>query len=551
MVRSMMSFQGKRELLGQVAPRYREASREQKTVILNEFIAATGYARKYAIRLLTLRVISSPVPIRRPRARRYGKEVQEALSIAWAATNYIASKRLAPFLEELVPALEEHGHLKLSEEARSQLCRISHATIDRILRPLYAGNAPRGISTTKRGTLLKHQVPVRTFADWNDIQPGFLEADLVAHCGRSVEGAFLHTLVLTDIATAWVECLPLRYRSQHAVIQALEQARRLLPFPLLGLDTDNGSEFLNAEVLAYCEREKITFTRGRAYKKNDQCFVEQKNGAVVRQLVGYDRFEGERAYRQLAELYRGVRLYINFFQPSMKLQTKHRDGCKVRCTYDSAQTPFQRLRASLGANERKRLQVIFQALDPVRLLRQIEALQDALWKHAVVPTTESSEKHPETGTKPELRFTASACGGHLDEPSLESLDSSLLRTWPGERGKRKYHRTKPPRRLRSWRTRPDPFEAVWAEICGWLASNPERTAKSLFSDLQQHYPGQFTDGQLRTLQRRVQAWRAKAILTFNDQWLEEDLLATEVLPPPLGVIMEPNGNRIAWSTQLV
>jgi hypothetical protein len=539
----MMSFQGKRELLAQVAPRYREASRKEKSVILNEFIAATGYARKYAIRLLTLRVISSPGPVRRPRARRYGKEVQEALTIAWAATNYIGSKRLAPFLEELVPALEEHGHLKLSEEARAQLCRISHATIDRILRPLYAGKTPRGISTTKRGTLLKHQVPVRTFADWNKIQPGFLEADLVAHCGRSVEGAFLHTLVLTDIATAWVECLPLRYRSQHAVIQALDQVRRLLPFTMLGLDTDNGSEFLNAEVLAYCEREQITFTRGRAYKKNDQCFVEQKNGAVVRQLVGYDRFEGERAYRQLAELYRGIRLYINFFQPSMKLKTKHRDGSKVRCTYNSAQTPFQRLRSSLGAEECKRLQAIFQALDPVRLLRQIESLQDALWKHAVLPTTESA-KPTESEIQPEVRFTATACGGHLDE---KSLNFSL--TCPSERRKRKYHRTKPPRRLRYWRTRPDPFAAVWAEICQWLGSNPERTAKSLFSDLQQQYPGQFPDGQLRTMQRRVQAWRAQAILTFNDQWLEEDLLATEVLPRPLGVIMEPHDVPNAWSTQ--
>jgi hypothetical protein len=345
----------------------------------------------------------------------------------------------------LVPVLEEHGHLQLSEEARAQLCRISHATIDRILRPLYAGEAPRGISTTKRGTLLKHQVPVRTFADWNEIQPGFFEADLVAHCGRSVEGAFLHTLVLTDIATAWVECLPLRYRSQHAVIQALDQARRLLPFAMLGLDTDNGTEFLNAEVLGYCERERITFTRGRAYKKNDQCFVEQKNGAVVRQLVGYDRFEGERAYRQLAELYRGVRLYINFFQPSMKLKTKYRNGSRVRCTYDTAQTPFQRLRSSLDANELKRLQSIFQALDPVRLLQQIEAMQDALWKHAVLPT-ESSEKHPETGSQPEVRFTAIACSSHVNEKSLENpaLTGALpphprsLSLWrPPERQERK------------------------------------------------------------------------------------------------------------------
>jgi len=542
----MMSFQGKRELLAQVAPRYREAGRKEKSVILNEFIAATGYARKYAIRLLTMRMISSPGPVRRPRARRYGKEVQEALTIAWAATNYIGSKRLAPFLEELVPALEEHGHLRLSEEARAQLCRISHATIDRILRPLYAGDAPRGISTTKRGTLLKHQVPVRTFADWNEVQPGFLEADLVAHCGRSVEGAFLHTLVLTDIATAWVECLPLRYRSQHAVVQALDQARRLLPFSMLGLDTDNGSEFINAEVLGYCEREKITFTRGRAYKKNDQCFVEQKKGAVVGQLVGYDRFEGERAYRQLAELYRGVRLYINFFQPSMKLKTKHRDGSKVRCTYDTAQTPFQRLRAALDNDELKRLQAIFQALDPVRLLRQIEALQDALWKHAVLPTTDNSNRQREIETMPELQFIANICGSQSGENAEMIRDNSLTR--PAERKKRRYHRTKPPRRLRHWRTRKDPFETVWDEICQWLTANPERTAKSLFTELHQHYPGQFPDNQLRTLQRRVQAWRAKAILTFNDQWLEEDLLATEVLPRPLGVAMEPNDIRSECST---
>ena len=375
--------------------------------------------------------------------------------------------------------MKQHGHLKLSEGVRAQLVHISPATIDRILRPLWAGEAPRGISTTKRGTLLKHQVPIRTFADWNEIQPGFMEADLVAHCGRSVEGAFLHTLVLTDIATAWVECLPLRHRSQHTVIQALDRARRLLPFPMLGLDTDNGTEFLNAELLAYCEREKITFTRGRAYKKNDQCFVEQKNGAVVRQLVGYDRFEGEKAYRQLAELYRGVRLYINFFQPSMKLKTKHRDGSKVRCTYDTAQTPFQRLRSSLDAEELKRLRAIFQALDPVRLLRQIETLQDALWRHAVLPTADNSDRHGEMEAGTELRFTASSCGGQLDE---NTQVSGAATHYPARRSvrKRKYHRTKAPRRPRSLADRKDPFETVWDEICQWLAVNPERTAKSLF-----------------------------------------------------------------------
>jgi hypothetical protein len=287
-----------------------------------------------------------------------------------------------------------------------------------------SGRAPHpGGSARPNPTLLKHQVPVRTFADWQETQPGFLEADLVAHCGCSTAGSYLHTLVLTDIATFWVECLPLRHRSQHTVVQALDRARRLLPFPLLGLDTDNGSEFLNAELLAYCAREKISFTRGRAYRKNDQCYVEQKNGAVVRQLVGYDRLEGERAYRQLAELYRGVRLYVNFFQPSMKLKTKYREGSRVRRTYDPAQTPWQRLRAA-GAENFEKLPSIYNSLDPLRLLRQIETLQDALWRHAVLPKADQAGAPASPGL-PEVRFQAGACS-HLDS---QALDSSSTAKW--------------------------------------------------------------------------------------------------------------------------
>ncbi|MDP6419746.1 MAG: transposase, partial [SAR202 cluster bacterium] len=273
-----MSLQSKRELLYQVAPRYRESDRRQKSVILNEFVATTGYARKYAIRLLT-----SPVdPLRRgnrPRARWYGAAVQEALAVTWAAANYICGKRLVPFLPELIPVMERHGYLALTNEVREQLLAVSPATADRLLRPYRQKVSPRGIGTTRSGPLLKHQVPVRTFADWTENEPGFMEADLVAHCGHRAEGAFLYTLVLTDIATGWTECLPLLYRTQEAVIQALGRTRQLLPMRLLGLDTDNGSEFLNAEVIGYCEQEQITFTRGRAYKKNDQCYVEQKNGS--------------------------------------------------------------------------------------------------------------------------------------------------------------------------------------------------------------------------------------------------------------------------------
>lgn len=247
-----MSFRAKRELLLQISGRYQAASHQQKSLILDEFIAVTGYARKYAIRLLTQPVPAPVAVITRPRARRYGPPVQEALRVAWAAANGICGKRLVPFLPELVASLERHGHLHLTDEVRDQLLGLS------------AAQAPRSLATTKPGALLKRQIPIRTFAGWDEAQPGFVEADRVAHCGQRAEGAFLYTLVLTDVATGWTECLPLLHRGQHAVIHALDRARQLLPFPLLGLDTDNGGEFLNEELLAYCRRERITFTRGRA-----------------------------------------------------------------------------------------------------------------------------------------------------------------------------------------------------------------------------------------------------------------------------------------------
>lgn len=211
---------------------------------------------------------------------------------------------------------------------------INSATADRLLQSLRQRERKKGIGTTKAGSLLKHQIPIRTFADWDDAEPGFFEADLVAHCGTSAEGSFLQTFTLTDVATGWTECLPLLYRAQHAVLTALDRADVLLPFPIRGLDTDNGSEFLNAELFAYCVQHAITFTRGRVARKNDRCDVEQKNGSIVRHFVGYDRFEGELAYRQLGELYRALRLYVNFFQPSMKLKAKRREGAlrRFRCS---------------------------------------------------------------------------------------------------------------------------------------------------------------------------------------------------------------------------
>jgi hypothetical protein len=534
-----MSIQAKRELLARVAPRYREARHSQKSVILDEFLAATGYDRKYAIRLLA-HPPATPTPIRRSRSRRYGPAVQDALATVWAAANFICGKRLVPFLPTLVESLERHGHLALSEEVRAQLLALSAATADRILRRLRQGDQPRGVGTTKRGALLKHQVPIRTFADWTETTPGFFEADLVAHCGSDASGAYLYSLVLTDVATTWTECFALRARTADLVIRQIEAARQVLPFSLLGLDTDGGSEFLNNDLIAYCEREHITFTRGRAYRKNDQCFVEQKNGSIVRQLVGYDRYEGEVAYRQLTELYRAVRLYVNCFQPSMKLHEKRRAGSRVRKRYDRAQTPLQRLLAigDLSAATREHLERLAAALDPVRLLEQVRALQEALWRHAVHRTAKGSAAIVSLVTGPDVRFDAAGC---LAPTSVTTNDGDVSLRPPApdaaatER-RRRYRRTAAPRGPRTYRTRPDPFAAVHEELHRRFLAAPGRTVKQLFQELQAEYPGQYPNVLLRTLQRRVREWRSTIILAFDDAVLAADQQVLRAPSPQLRAI---------------
>jgi hypothetical protein len=505
-----LSFRSKRELLLQIAPRYKEASPALKIVILDEFVAATGYARKYALRLLN-QPVAPKLKIERPRPPQYGPEVQQALHLAWTAANHICAKRLIPFLPTLVESLERHGHLQLTAQCRTQLLSMSPATADRILGP-YRKQERHGISTTRSGTLLKKQIPIRTFQDWNETQPGFMEADLVAHCGTSAEGSYLYTLTLTDIATGWTECLPLLNRGQEAVVAALKRARQLLPFPLLGIDTDNGVEFINMELLAYCEAEQINFTRGRPRRSNDQCYVEQKNGQIVRQVVGYDRFTGEQACRQLTELYRALRVYVNCFQPSMKLQSKEREGSRVRRTYDQAQTPMQRLLASsiLSPTKQQELFQITEVLDPLRLLTQLEHLQKALWRHAV---TVSSEQKP-SALAP-LPFEVSLCTQEkVPASGIPGTPPSLLK----QQRKRKYQKTGRPR---DWRTRKDPFEGEWEQITSWLTANPTLTGVQIFQQLQQLSPGRYRPSQVRTLQRGLGKLRARLLLTFEDQWGEE------------------------------
>jgi hypothetical protein len=378
--------------------------------------------------------------------------------------------------------------------------------------------------------LLKHQVPIRTYADWNETGPGFFEADLVAHCGSSAAGAFLWSLVLTDIATGWTECLALRHREGEAVIAGIDRLRTRLPFPLLGLDCDNGAEFLTYAMLAYCEREQITFTRGRVANKNDQCFVEQKNGSIVRQLVGYDRYEGEIAYRQLAELYRAVRLYVNFFQPSMKLKEKQRQGSRVRKRYDQAQTPFQRLLASEQLEEtgEVHLQEVYQTLDPVQVLKQIRILQEGLWRHAVqAPPAE--EPLPPTVFDLQACLSAGGVTGMNGKLSPELME--LLDTTPEQQQKRKYHRQKKHAQPRTYRTRKDPFEEVNAELHRWFLEAPDSTGKMLLQKLQRHYPDRYPDRLLRTLQRRLRVWRQEVILAYDDRLIHEDASLTQPSAP--------------------
>lgn len=393
----MLSMTSKRELLSTVSPRYVLATGSEKQRILDEFVATTGYHRKYALALLNHPPLPRRQPIRRARQRTYPPTIQPTLVRLWEVAGRICSKRLVPGLPTLIDALERHGELTLDPQTRTLLCALSAATADRLLMSARRAASPRGRTITKPGSLLRHHIPIRTFADWDDACPGFFEIDLVGHGGESTSGEYLHSLVLTDIPTQWTECVALPNRGEQAVCTAIATVRTLLPVPVRGLDSDNGGEFINHLLVRYCEREQITFTRCRPYKKNDQCHVEQKNYSIVRQIVGYDRYEGGEAYQALMTLYRPLRLYTNYFQPSVRLVSKQRTGSTVTKRYDAAQTPYQRMLAAPEiVEERKRgLRAEYLTLNPAALRREIEVAQAVLWQLAGVRNTREATTLPE------------------------------------------------------------------------------------------------------------------------------------------------------------
>lgn len=364
----MMSQRSKKEVLERIRARYLKASKAEKQIILDELTATTGYNRKYAIRVLRHPSRSKGLK-KAGRKRRYTGETIQILEQLWEMGGRLCSKRLHPFLPEWIRKLEECGEISLTHEVKAQLLSMSRSTIDRRLQPARIKEKKRGLSSTKPGTLLKRQIPVRIYTPWDEQQPGFLEIDLVAHCGETTAGNYLNTLTATDLATGWTECLALPNKTQTATFLAIKNLQERLPFPLLGLDSDNGSEFINDMLYRFCLDQQITFTRCRPYRKNDQAHVEQKNWSVVRHTVGYDRFETQAELDLLSSIYADLRLFVNFFQPVEKLISSTTINGVKHKQYDQAKTPYQRVLEDPRVDEKYKtqLRILYNSLNPVTI----------------------------------------------------------------------------------------------------------------------------------------------------------------------------------------
>ena len=368
------------EYLEAIRERYAKADRKEKGRLLDEAAQVTGRHRKSLIRALRTRPGPSPGK-KRPRPRKYGPEAVRGLRAVWEAGDRMCGKRLQPFLAELASALEPHGELVLEAAVRRQVEEMSAATVDRLLKPHRRRGLRRPFGTTKPGSLLKAAISIRTFTEWDEGLPGFLEMDLVAHCGDSTEGFYLNTLSTVDVATGWVECRGVFGKGQERVGGAIHHIGQRQPFPLLGIDSDNGGEFINHKLYDYCRRKGITFTRSRPYKKNDGAHVEQKNWSVVRRLIGYERYSSKEALEQLNRVYRLVGRYVNLFQPVMQLQEKKRHGARVHKVYDTAKTPYRRLleHGALSGEQGEEMEDLYCRLNPAGPLRQIQREQERLW----------------------------------------------------------------------------------------------------------------------------------------------------------------------------
>lgn len=479
----------KGELLAAIGDRYRASGRAERTKILDEFVAVTGYHRKHAIRLLRPKFEASEAVPRRVH-RRYDDKVREALIGLWHASDRLCSKRLKPIIPVLLAALERHGQLAIDETIRASVLAVSPATIDRLLsevRLVARGGRRRraGFSSAVRRT-----VPVRTFGDWKDPPPGFVEVDFVAHSGPSAAGSFVQTMVLTDVATGWTECVPLVARNSALVIEALAAAMTLFPFPLRGVDFDNDGLFMNEPVVTWCRQKGLEVTRSRAYRKNDQAWVEQKNGAIVRRLVGYGRLEGLGSAQALARLYAAARLHTNLFQPSFKLRQKTRIGARVIKRYHPPVIPADRVLAHAAVDDadKAKLRQLQAVSDPVMLIAEIRTVQEELGKRVDRRGLDGASK-PEPST------------------DLDRFTAGLRVAWrAGEQ--RPTHR-RPYRRRKPIPPRASMLDDLREQIGGWLADEPGLPAIEILQRIKALHPDRFTDKHARTVQRAVKRWRAE------------------------------------------
>ena len=477
----------RREVVSAVAKRYRAASRIEKGQILDELCGITGWHRKHAIRAISLS--NERLILSRPCCRRSSyRPIRDALIALWECSDRLCGKRLVVMVPTLLPVLEWHGRLKLTADERTLVLTASAATIDRLLSDVKIAAAGGRRRRAGLSSAVRRQVPVRTFGDWGNPVPGYCEVDLVAHAGTSASGAFVQTLTMVDVATGWTECFPLVVREATLVVDAIERAQNLFPWRIRGLDFDNDSAFMNDMVVPWCRSRDIEVTRSRAYQKNDRAFVEQKNGAIVRRLIGYGRFEGIDSARLMARLFAAARLHINFFQPSFKLKEKRREGAKVIKRYHAPATPYERALAHPGVDDtvKHHLREIYRMLDPVALITDVRNIQIELGQRV--------DRRPSRALAP----IASAQSDQLDK----------LENW--SRGEQRAIHRRPYVRRKPIPRRPSMLDLHGPSIERWLAAEPHMPAVEILARLDKHAPGQFGRNRLRTVQRLIKNLRAKA-----------------------------------------